>query len=48
MKEGKRKTEMKRKHTRKVLGLKLSIFSSQGFYKKITILDIKLDENLLK
>ena len=31
-----------------VLGLELSISSSQGFYKKITTLEIDLDDDLVK
>ena len=31
-----------------MLGLKLFIFSSQGFYKKIAALEIELDKDLLK
>ena len=30
-----------------MLGLKLSISSSQGVYKKITTLEIKFDEDLM-
>ena len=32
----------------RMLGLRLSIFSSQGFYKKIATSEINLDEDLLK
>ena len=32
----------------RILGLRLSIYSSQGFYKKITTSEIKLDKDLLK
>ena len=33
---------------RRMLGLKLSISSSQGFYNKIATLEIDLDDDLLK
>ena len=32
----------------RILGLRLSLFSSQGFYKKIDTLEIELGEVLLK
>ena len=31
-----------------MLGLRLSIYSSQGFYKKMATLEIELDEDLIK
>ena len=31
-----------------MLGLRLPISSSQGFYKKIATLEIKVDEDLMK
>ena len=31
-----------------MLGLRLFISSSQGFYKKITTLEIEVDEDLMK